>query len=101
MSNHWRYFVVEIRNDTPRKKWIDGAFRDVMPEKEGLLDILTFRHMIQGWVKVGAKIIICLTRKVSLPSLRYSLGEFRKHYPDCDVTEVLCEGSKVEMRYYH
>lgn len=101
MKNKWRYFVVEIRNDTPDQMWIGGAYREVVPEKEGLLHVLTFRHMIRGWVKAGGKIIICLTSKVSLPDLRWSLKQFLKHYPDCDVTEVLCEGSKARMRYYH
>ncbi len=101
MKNYWRYFVVEIRNDTPDTKMIAGRLEKVMPHKEQLLDILTFRHMIRGWVKAGEKIIVCLTSKISLPSLRYSLKQFIEHYPDCEVTEVICEGSNVQMRYYH
>jgi hypothetical protein len=100
VSKYWRYFVVEIR----RERLITTMLRDkldgVACEKEMLLSILTFRHMIRGWVRVGQKIIICLTDKVSLPSLRYSLGKFLVYYPECEITEVLCRGSIVEMRYY-
>jgi len=100
-GKYWRYFVVEMQDDTPDTVAMHGHFFGVMSHKEQLLEVLTFRHMIKGWVKIDGKIIICLTRKVSLPNLRASLHTFRKHYPECDVTEVMCEGSVRQMLYYH
>ena len=100
-DNLWRYFVVEIRNDTPDTKMIAGRLERIIPHKEQLLEILTWRHKIKGWVKIGGKYIIILTSKVSLPMLRSSLKRFMEEYPECAVTETLCKGSKVELRYYH
>ncbi len=99
----WRYFTVDIGNDPPRRRVIADRVVRLMSGKEQLLEALTFRHRIKGWVRMPGKIIICLTREVSLPDLRFSLSLFRKAYPDCDVTEVLCKGSVIiftkEERY--
>lgn len=100
MSEQWRYFVVEMGKEKLITTMLWNKLDGAACEKEMLLSILTFRHMIRGWVKIGRKIIICLTDKVSLPNLRYSLDKFREHYPDCSVTEVLCTGSTVDMRHY-